>query len=384
MTMQQVQRPYTLDRVVRLVISTITLICILYLLKYLSSILIPFFIAIFIVYLINPLVRFIQTRLRIKPRIIAVIIALFLISGIISIISIWLLPLFVNEMLRMTQLIKSYIQTTGYNNLLPGNLDLYIKEFLEQHQIEEFFNPENIPALFQKSMLGLETFLSGSMQVLSTIGATLIVILYVIFLLIDFDKIENAWPKYIPDKYRNLAVGMVEDVKNGMNTYFRMQGLIAFLVGVMMSIGFSIIGLPLAVIMGMTIGLLNLVPYLQLVGLVPAFLLALLKAFDSGTSFWHEALLVSIVVAIVQGIQDVILTPRIMGKAYGLNPAIILLSLSIWGSLLGFIGLLLALPLTTIVSSYYKRYILNHESILSTEDETMNQNNEFEKEKDDG
>ena len=61
----------------------------------------------------------------------------------------------------------------------------------------------------------------------------------------------------------------------------------------------------------------------------------------------------------VQCIQDLYLTPRIMGKVMGLNPAIILLSLSVWGSLLGFIGLIIALPLTTLLLSYYDQYIVN-------------------------
>ena len=64
---------------------------------------------------------------------------------------------------------------------------------------------------------------------------------------------------------------------------------------------------------------------------------------------------------VVQGIQDAILTPRLMGRRFGLNPAVMLLSLSVWGALLGFIGLIIALPLTTIVISYYKRYVLKNE-----------------------
>ena len=64
---------------------------------------------------------------------------------------------------------------------------------------------------------------------------------------------------------------------------------------------------------------------------------------------------------IVQCIQDLVLTPKIMGKAMGLNPAIILLSLSVWGTLLGFIGLIIALPLTTLLLSYYDNYITNRE-----------------------
>ena len=63
----------------------------------------------------------------------------------------------------------------------------------------------------------------------------------------------------------------------------------------------------------------------------------------------------------VQGIQDLFLVPKIMGKAMGLNPAVILLSLSIWGSLLGIVGMIIALPVTTLLISYYKRFVINEE-----------------------
>lgn len=68
-----------------------------------------------------------------------------------------------------------------------------------------------------------------------------------------------------------------------------------------------------------------------------------------------------IVYIVVQCIQDFFLTPKIMGRAMGLNPAIILLSLSVWGTLLGFIGLIIALPLTTLLLAYYNQYIRNRE-----------------------
>ena len=211
-------------------------------------------------------------------------------------------------------------------------------------------------------MLHLAAILEGSFHVLSLLAGGLVVLLYVVFMLIDFERLQQRWPALVPPKYRALVVEVVNDLERGMHTYFRMQGLIAFIVGVLFAIGFAIIGLPLGIIMGLVLGLMNLVPYLQLVGLVPALLLALLGAMDSGRSFWHEAFLVLLVVSVVQLFQDLYLTPRIMGKAYGLNPAVMLLALSVWGSLLGIIGLLLALPLTTILSSYYKRFVLHHEA----------------------
>ena len=75
-----------------------------------------------------------------------------------------------------------------------------------------------------------------------------------------------------------------------------------------------------------------------------------------------------LVYAVVQCIQDFFLTPKIMGKAMGLNPAIILLSLSVWGTLLGFIGLIIALPLTTLLLAYYEQYIISREDGASPDE----------------
>ena len=104
--------------------------------------------------------------------------------------------------------------------------------------------------------------------------------------------------------------------------------------------------------------MLNMVPYLQLISLPITALLCLVWTVSTGGDFWLIFWESMAVYVIVQCIQDLILTPKIMGKAMGLNPAIILLSLSIWGSLLGFMGLIIALPLTTLVLSYYNLYVI--------------------------
>ncbi|MDE6270721.1 MAG: AI-2E family transporter, partial [Muribaculaceae bacterium] len=150
-------------------------------------------------------------------------------------------------------------------------------------------------------------------------------------------------------------------VKESMNHYFRGQALVAFLVGILFSIGFSIVGLPLAIVLGLFIGLLNMVPYLQLISIIPTSLLCLVYSIDGNVDFWPVWWECMAVYIVVQCIQDLVLTPRIMGKAMGLNPALILLSISIWGTLLGFIGLIIALPLTTLLLAYYDRYISSRE-----------------------
>ena len=150
----------------------------------------------------------------------------------------------------------------------------------------------------------------------------------------------------------------MDDIRQGMDLYFRGQACVALSVGVLFSIGFLIIDFPMAVGLGMFIGLLNMVPYLQLLGFIPTILLAVVKAADTGESFWMIILMALAVFAVVQIIQDTILTPKIMGRVMGMNSAIILLSLSIWGSLLGIMGMVIALPATTLLMTYYQKFIV--------------------------
>ena len=142
-----------------------------------------------------------------------------------------------------------------------------------------------------------------------------------------------------------------------MNAYFRGQFIIAVCVGILYCIGFTIIGFPLAIPLGILIGILSFIPYLHALGLIPAFLLCAIKSAETGQNFWLILISALSVFIIAQAIQDIILTPKIMGKAIGLPPFLILLSLSVWGYVLGIIGMIIALPLTTIFFSYYKRYI---------------------------
>lgn len=160
-----------------------------------------------------------------------------------------------------------------------------------------------------------------------------------------------------PASKRPFVKELANDLSRGMNSYFRGQALISLCVGILFSVGFLIIGFPLAIPIGLFIGLLSLIPYMHAFGLIPIFLFSLIKASSTGQNFWVILCSALLVFLCVQIIQDTILTPRIMGKAVGLPPFLILLSLSVWGYLLGIIGMIIALPLTTLIISYYKRYV---------------------------
>jgi len=171
------------------------------------------------------------------------------------------------------------------------------------------------------------------------------------------ELIRQGWKDLLPPAYREGVLAFAGDFNSAMNRYFRAQTLVASIVGVLFAVGFWLIGLPMGILLGLFIGALNIVPYLQIIGLIPAFLLALVHAMETGASLWVALGLTGLVFVVVQTIQDVVLVPKIMGRVTGLSPAIILLSLSIWGKLLGIFGLLIALPMTCLLLAYYKRFL---------------------------
>ncbi len=183
------------------------------------------------------------------------------------------------------------------------------------------------------------------------------------FILLDYEHLNSSWIKIFPKRSRPFWQGVANDVEQAMNNYMRGQGLVALIMGILFCIGFTIIDFPMAIGLGIMIGIMDLVPYLHSLALIPTVFLALLKAADTGQNFWVILISALAVFLIVQVIIDFVVTPKVMGSAMGLNPAILLLSLSVWGALLGFIGLIIALPLTTLIIAYYQRYVTkDHDS----------------------
>ncbi|MDG5799739.1 AI-2E family transporter [Marinilabiliaceae bacterium ANBcel2] len=352
------EKPYTFDRFVRLLLSIAIFIGVVIVIRSISNVLIPFFIAIILAYLVDPLVTLIQTKLRVKRRGLAVFITLMLFISIISIGLIWLIPKFLQELYKLTDLIRIYLQTHSYQDIIPENIDNWIRTIIASQNIQEFLNAENVAQISSAIVKSARSFFSGSLSILFSIVGFLLIFLYLFFILLDYKRIESGWISLIPAKHRALASAISNDLQKSMRVYFRAQSMIAMTVGVLMATGFSIINLPMAITLGIFIGILNIVPYLQIIGFFPAIALAMLKSMESDQTFLEVFLLVCLVMLIVQAIQEAVLIPKIMGKAYNMNPALIILALSVWGSLMGVLGMLLALPLTTLIVSYYKQLIL--------------------------
>lgn len=353
----------TFDSFIRGAIGILILVGVVMLLNRLSNVLVPFFLAWLIAYILFPLVKFFQYRCRMKYRIFGILSA-FLVTGIVLTAVFWLMiPPMVEESLRVKDLLVAYVTNNETMSNIPRMIQEYVHEHLTVDEIQAIVTQQGFMEGIKATLPRLWDFITQSISVVSSVLTLTMVALYTFLILLDYEDINRGWPNLLPVRYRSFAKQVVSDVEVSMNKYFRGQALVALCVGILFSIGFLIIDFPIAVGLGMFIGLLNMVPYLQLIGFVPAILLAIVKAADTGQNFWMIMLLVLIVFAVVQIIQDTFLTPKIMGHVTGLHSAIILLSLSIWGSLLGILGMIIALPLTTLSINYYQKFIIRKERL---------------------
>ncbi len=353
------QKKITFDSFIRGLIAIIVIVGIIMLLNRLSAVLLPFFLAWLIAYLLFPMVKFFQYRCKLKFRILGILATFLVVGGVLTGLFLLIIPPMVEEFIRVKDLLIDFITNNRQLHNVPSLLNDFIHEHITTEDIKAFITQEGFIDMIKQSIPKVWTIISQSLGIVSSMFTISMVVLYTLFILIDYEKISSGWVELLPQRYRTFATQLVTDITQGMNLYFRGQGCVALCVGILFSIGFLIIDFPMAIGLGMFIGLLNMVPYLQLVGFIPTIVLAVIKAADTGQSFWMIMLAALIVFAVVQIIQDTILTPKIMGHVMGMNSAIILLSLSIWGALLGILGMVIALPMTTLLITYYQKFVIN-------------------------
>lgn len=354
-------REITFDRFIRGIIAVVGCILIYLLVNRLSSVLLPFLLAWLFCYLIFPIVKFFQYRLKFKSRALSVATVLLLVIGVVVGVSFLVIPPIVEEAVTLKTFVTNYLTSGGNNSTIPEAVNHFIREHIDMQQVETYFSMERIGELVKGALPKIWNVVSQSFSLITGVVTIFMVMVYILFILNDYETLANGWVRLIPEKYRERVVNLTHDVEVSMSNYFRGQSLIALCVGVLFSIGFLIIDFPMAIGFGLFVGLLNIVPYLQITSIVPMVFLALVKAANTGENFWWILIAAGIVMLVVQVIQETILIPRIMNKTIGLNPAVILLSLSVWGSLLGLVGMIIALPATSLILSYYRRFLRKQE-----------------------
>lgn len=350
-----IEEKITFDRFIRWMLTAVVVIAVLLLMNYLSSVLLPFFVAWLLAYLIYPVVKFVQYRMHVPTRILSIAVTLLFMVAVIVGIFYLIIPPMIDQFDKLSDVLTRYLHEKTHIANFPATIQQWINE--NKNSIHEFFQQDDVTEAIRNAMPKVFSMIGQTASILLSVAASLITLLYLFFILLDYEKLASGFIKMFPKKSRPFWHALMNDVEREMNSYIRGQSLVALCIGILFCIGFTIIDFPMAIALGILIGILSLIPYVHGLAFIPMLILSLLKAADTGQNFWVIFASATAVFVIVQIITDMVLTPKIMGKAMGLNPAVILLSLSVWGALLGFLGLIIALPLSTLIIAYYQRYI---------------------------
>lgn len=367
-------RPYTLDRTVRLILTLAVAAGLVWLVGYVADVLVPLAVALLAAYLLHPLVKLVQRRLKARTPAVLVTVGglLALLLGVTLLIG----PVVSREFTTAIAMFRGFVEEGSplrqrMRAALPPAAHQWIESLLRAEDLQRFLaeNAELRAAAVSAvkwAVPHLWGIVSGVLAVLGLTAQVFLVLLYLVFILIDYERLERRWKDYLPPRYRQGIVAFLGDFNQALARYFRGQFIVAACAGVLLAAGFALMGLRMGILLGLAIGLLNMVPYLQVVGLPPAYLLAAMTAWDRGGSVWWYAGGVTAVFLVAQVLGDAVITPRVVGRATGLRPVVILFCVLFWGKLLGFLGLLLAIPLTCLGLAYYNHLLAGQQGEATT------------------
>lgn len=364
------RRAWTVDRIMQNLIVVLAIGAILWGLNYMSGVLTPFFAAFLLAYILDPLVTKLQKKVR--HRIIAVIIVIVGFFAVVLGAGYVFIPMVVGEVRHLGVLIPKMFSDSTWvsriSSVMPGDLWTSIKGMISWDKVAAYMRSidfwKSVQSVANNILPSAWGLLAKGSNVVAWISGTALVCMYLIFIMLDMPKILHAIVSLFPNKYRGGLSDFSKEVDKFMGSYFRAQSLVALCVGILFAISFALVGLPMGVAFGLLIGVLNMVPYLQLTSIPLAFLLAVVHALETGMPFWEVCLIVTFIYLLIQVIQDFILVPKIVGGSMNLPPVGILLSISIWGKLLGFLGLIVAIPFTCICLVYVDKIQKKAEAVV--------------------
>lgn len=346
--------PITFDRVIRVLGAFAVVAGLVWLINELKDVLLPFGLACLIAYLLEPVVEWQQRLLRVKHRGLPVLMTLIEATLIFGLLAYFFIPSALNEIEQVDALVKASAEKNQSSPFLPPELQEYLRNTLRTENLTQILAGSRLETILNKGT----TVLTATVDFLLHTLEWLLTFVYVIFIMLDYNRLMRGFKAMVPPAYRRTVYRVGEDIARNMNIYFRSQAVIASCAAVFYCIGFSIVGLPMAIIMGIVVGVLYMIPYFQYVTLIPVAILCYIYSLTGEVGFWAELGKCCLVYVVSQCVCDYVLTPKIMGKTLGLNPAIILLSLSVWGSLMGLVGMIIALPLTALLIAYYNEYVI--------------------------
>ena len=326
---------------------SVALLCVglgvLYLYKALA---IPLLVSIFLAFILMPLVDWLSQFSL--PRWLVVSLLLCCTVGIAFFALVTVVPAIYRGVLDIIQKGPAFFSFVQTNVLEPLQDFVLHSELLRQESIDkmilEYSRVESLP---ERAQNALTTIWNNAPRVLGTLINAVMIPLFTFFFLKDYQKFVSFVGNLVPIDLRGAGRTVLERVDRMLRVVFKGQLIIAGLLGTMYVVGLALLGIPSAVVIGIVAGVCRVVPYLDV---VVGLSLSLMSVFSSYDGF-GQVVGVVLVFLLVQAIDGMVITPRILGGRVGLHPLIVIASILAFGDFFGFWGVLLAVPVVAVVKT---------------------------------
>lgn len=307
---------------------------------FLSAVVGPFLIAMIISYILNPVVSLLNERK--VPRTIAVLLiyAVFITSMVVVFMN--LIPILMDQLKQLSEHLpelsmqaQSLMDGLNDNRLIPESVRNAVNKALA--------------TLENNLMLAVSEFMNSIGATINVLFVAFIIPFLAFYMLKDFQRIERTVFAFVPRTHRKNAIKLVIDIDTALGNYIRGQLTVCVIIGLLAYIGYSIIGMPYALLFASIVAVFNIIPYLgPFFGAAPAIIMA-------STISWKMVLYVVIVNMACQILEGNVISPQVVGRTLKMHPLLIIFALLAGGELFGIPGLILAVPVFAVM-----KVILQH------------------------
>jgi predicted PurR-regulated permease PerM len=332
-------------RILLLLVLGLLVVALAYLLR---AVLVPLFFAFLVAYALDPAVDRLE-RAHVPRPLGAALILLAITSGL-AVVLIYAVPVFTNQVRTMASELPAKLSG------LEARLDPWVFQVAGVHvphtmsEVVASFGSEIRDAL-PTTLNTVALALFGTLSYVAVALSTLIVPVFALFLLIDFNRIVAHVARMIPKRWQATARSLAGEIHHTLGSYLRGQLVANVVLGTLYAVGLKLVGIQFAIPIGLLTGMLAFVPYVGFSsGLALALTMTVLDWQGIGTLAG-----VLVVMGVVQLLDGLVITPRIVGRSVGLAPLEVIVTMMATASLFGFFGVLLAVPLGAVVKILWRR-----------------------------
>jgi len=313
----------------------------------LSPILLPFFIGGVLAYICNPLVK--KLMCLHLSRNFSVSIVFFLLFFLILLLSLLITPIIQKQTANLI------VEIPKIQAFMQNKVGVWLAEYLD---VPDLNNTDAIKNILSENLLKtggspswfFQTILHSGKALFEGVIDLILIPFVTFYLLRDWEKVIKKMVQLIPEKMRPRVIKIVKECDSALSAFFRGQLLVMLSLAIFYSIGLTLLGLQTGVVIGLIIGLISIVPYLgAIIGLILACLAALIQFGTMTSLIW-----VGLLFVVGHSIENFYLTPKLIGDRIGLHPVIVIFAILAGGTLFGFLGILLALPVASILIILFK------------------------------